>query len=52
MKRFVHARNLELFRRQLAEAKDEGTRQTLVRLLAEEEAKEPRQPKEGQRKEK
>ena len=40
MERFVHRQNLERFRKQLAEAKDEPTRQTLVSLLADEEAKE------------
>ena len=45
MERFVHRQNLEHFRKQLAEAKDEPTRQMLLRLLADEEAKEAPPPK-------
>jgi bacterioferritin (cytochrome b1) len=39
MERFVHRQNLERFRKQLAEAKDEKTREMLAKLLADEEAK-------------
>ena len=39
MERFVHRQNLEHFRKQLAEETDEGKRQTLLKLLAEEETK-------------
>ena len=43
MDKFLHRHNLENFRKQLAEAKDDAQRQTLLKLLAEEEAKrEPR----------
>jgi len=45
MERFVHLQNLEHFRKQLAETKDEPTRQMLLRLLADEEAKEAPPPK-------
>lgn len=41
MERFVHRQNLEHFRKQLAEAKDEPTRQMLLALLRDEEAKDP-----------
>ena len=36
---FVHRMNLEHFRRLLAESKDEAQRQILMKLLADEEAK-------------
>ena len=39
MDKFLHRHNLEKFRRQLAESKDEIQRQTLLKLLTEEEAK-------------
>lgn len=39
MDKFLHRHNLENFRKQLAEAKDDAQRQTLLKLLAEEEAK-------------
>jgi len=39
MERFVHRQNLERFRKQLAEAKDQKTREMLAKLLADEEAK-------------
>jgi hypothetical protein len=41
MDKFIHRENLALFRKRLAEAPDDATRQILLRLLAEEEAKEP-----------
>lgn len=46
MERFVHQQNLAHFRKLLAEAKDEPTRQKLLALLADEEAKEAPPPKE------
>jgi hypothetical protein len=46
MERFIRRENLALFRRCLAEAPDDAARQILLKLLAEEEAKEPSsQPK-------
>jgi hypothetical protein len=46
MDKFIHRENLALFRKRLAEAPDDATRQILLKLLAEEEAKEPSsQPK-------
>jgi hypothetical protein len=46
MDKFIHRENLALFRKRLAEASDDATRQILLKLLAEEEAKEPSsQPK-------
>ncbi len=46
MDKFIHRENLALFRKRLAEAPDEATRQILRKLLAEEEAKQPpSQPK-------
>ena len=42
---FVHRKNLEHYRKLLAELKDEAQRQTLMKLLADEEAKET--PKQG-----
>ena len=47
MERFVHRQNLDHFRKQLAEAKDERTRLMLKKLLADEEAKEQQQPNES-----
>ncbi len=51
MERFVHRANLERYRQELSVTTDEARRQQLLKLLAEEEAKEipperPRQPKE------
>jgi len=40
MDKFLHRHNLENFRKQLAETKDDAQRQTLLKLLAEEEATE------------
>jgi hypothetical protein len=39
MDKFVHQQNLENFRKQLAEAKDEAQRAVLTKLLADEKAK-------------
>lgn len=41
MRSFIHRKNLENFRKQLAETSDDATRLQLERLLSEEEAKEP-----------
>jgi len=38
---YIHRENLALFRRKLAEAKDDATRKMLLRLIEEEEAKPP-----------
>lgn len=43
MERFVRRHNLEHFRKLLAETTDEAKRQQLLKLLAEEEAKEMRE---------
>jgi hypothetical protein len=47
MKKFIHEENLKLFRERLAEATDPEKRQMLLKLLAEEEAKDE-QPHLGQ----
>ena len=39
--KFIHRLNLEHYRQQLGETKDETQRKMLLKLLAEEEAKEP-----------
>jgi len=44
MEGFIHRKNVALFKRKLAEAKDEGTR-TLIKLIAEEEVKPSPPPK-------
>ena len=41
MDKFIHRLNLEHYRHQLAETNDETQREILLKLLAEEEAKEP-----------
>jgi hypothetical protein len=38
---YIHRENLALYRKRLAETHDDATRQVLLKLLAEEEAKEP-----------
>ena len=45
MEAFIHRENLALFKKRLAEAKDEATREVLRKLIAEEEAKPPPPPK-------
>ena len=40
MDSFLRQQNLALFRKQLAETVEDGTRRVLMKLLAEEEAKE------------
>jgi hypothetical protein len=42
MKNFIHEENLKLFRKRLAEATDPEMRQTLLKLLADEAAKDER----------
>ena len=44
---FLHRHNLENFRKQLAATKDDAQRQTLSKLLAEEEARDRPLPKDG-----
>lgn len=39
MDSFIHRENLALYRKRLAEAKDDATRNVILKLLAEEEAK-------------
>jgi hypothetical protein len=39
MENFVHRENLKLYRKLLAETTDEPKRQTLLKLLADEEAR-------------
>lgn len=46
MREFVHQQNLKHYRKLLAETTDEMQRRVLLKLLADEEAKEPRPPKE------
>jgi hypothetical protein len=41
MQEFIHRKNLEMFRRFLAETKDEDQRRQIEKLLAEEAATEP-----------
>jgi hypothetical protein len=41
MKKFIHEETLKLFRKRLAETTDPAERPMLLKLLAEEEAKEP-----------
>jgi len=45
MQSFIHRKNLENYRKQLAETKDATELSLLRRLLAEEEAKEPPAPR-------
>lgn len=40
MKEFIHAQNLALFKKRLAEPCDDAQRKLLLKLLAEEEARE------------
>lgn len=48
MERFVHKENLKLYRKLLAETTDEQKRQTLLKLLADEEAKDAQPPEKKQ----
>ena len=43
MEKFIYRENLALLKKRLTEAQDESQRRVLLRLLAEEEAKEPAQ---------
>ena len=45
MEKFIHRENLALYRKKLAEAPDEATRRVLLKLLAEEEAKDDPPPR-------
>jgi hypothetical protein len=47
MEEFIHQTNMKLYRQQLSEAQDEETRQMLVRLLREEQAKDQTQVQHG-----
>jgi hypothetical protein len=44
MEKFVHRQNLLYFQKQLADTQDEARRLQLLRLLAEEEAKDQQPP--------
>jgi hypothetical protein len=48
MEKFVHGENLKLYRKLLAETTDVQKREMLLRLLADEEAKEKRPPERKQ----
>lgn len=39
MEKYIHRENLALLRKRLAEAQDDASRKVLLKLLAEEEAK-------------
>ena len=45
MEAFIHRENLALFKKRLAEAKDDATREVLRKLIAAEEAKPAPTPK-------
>ena len=49
MEKFIHRENLTLFKKRLAEAHTDAQGEVLLKLLADEEAKEP-PPKNGNRK--
>jgi len=46
MEKFIHQQNLALFEKRLAEAHTDGEREVLMKLLRDEQAKEP-PPKNG-----
>jgi len=48
MEKFVHRENLKLYRKMLAETTDEQKRQTLLKLLSDEEAKDAQPSKKEQ----
>ena len=48
MEKFVHDENIRLYRRLLAEATDTERRRVLLKLLADEEAKDQRPPERKQ----
>ena len=41
MEKYIHRENLTLFRKRFAESHSDAEREVLLKLLAEEEAKEP-----------
>lgn len=45
MEKFIHRENLALFRKRLAETHSDAERDVLLKLLADEMAKEPPPPK-------
>ena len=45
MDKYIHRENLALLRKRLAEAQDESTRKIILKLLAEEETRDPVPPK-------
>jgi hypothetical protein len=47
MERYIHRENLRLLRERLSEAHDDTTHKVLLKLLAEEEAKEAILPKDS-----
>jgi hypothetical protein len=46
MEKFIHQQNLDLFKKRLAEPHTDAEREVLMKLLADEQAKEP-PPKNG-----
>lgn len=42
MEKFIHSENLRLYRKALAETTDEGKRKSLLELIRDEVAKEPK----------
>jgi hypothetical protein len=44
MEKFIHVENLALFKKRLAEPRNESERQVLLKLLAEEESKDSPRP--------
>jgi hypothetical protein len=47
MDQFIHRQNLQNYRKLLAETTDETQRAQLLKLLSEEEAKDPSAPQKG-----
>lgn len=47
MQSFIHRKNLEHYRKLLAETTDDATRQTIQELLAAEESKDRKLPNDG-----
>jgi hypothetical protein len=41
MDKYIHGQNLTLFKKRLAEARSDAEREVILKLLADEEAKEP-----------
>ena len=46
MEMFIHRENIALFKKRLGETQDEAERAVIVKLLAEEEARDAPQPRE------